>query len=818
MSASKTGTACHFCHQGKRSKNTGKLLKLPDNSVIAHSNCMLYSPNVVTSDSCEGVLGGFDVESVKKEIQRGRKMKCWKCKEKGATIGCHEDSCKKTYHYSCGLSRGIYFEDSTNEKYELYCKAHKDAAKTKYEFKETMRIQNDLDDDDDDDDDDYYSEDSDSSDDKITLSAKKRKKKYKHSQYPRRKKTKKNNTTSGEESTLFNNRYSSENSPYQPSTSFSEQPATSRSYGYSQNHDHGSNNDSLHSDASSITIIMDEGKNMLEEKLHSSKSSSCGVVDSSPYSRNEPSDSDMSNDLPSFDGSNITPKICILETEEENVSAVNSHPSEQSPRCVAESSLPSLQRDSDSEQTDNSDSLLSPNLILARTTSLSKKWRKQNAKNNGLSDSVTVEERDAYDKIYAAFGGSLPINDANEIGNEENMEETPRGNNYPTTIKDKASGANTSETPVSHSVEPLESSAIKPDMAGLKPSGSHDVQMSSNTQSIRFSNLNVTPRVTSTPKAKQTFLTHSLKETQQKGYPSARGNLMHRFNEGSNTEGTLVEQSPSTSFVGNMLIAHPHDSEEKETSVAQNANSKTKRDKLKLKPVIPVRKDSSVTAAEVLRSAQQVINNSNVFSPEIQRKFSNMASKINKAGKSKELPDSRHGQVNSTKSTQTIYSCLEHQKNGEGIGKITIDCKESGSQTSSVNPETDVSSINFNSSQNADLFIQYKEIKEQMSNVGVDSLQDGLCKEFWDVCQQKNCLELFLEHMKCSIESITQKIREGEAVEQEYKQAFLVLMGSRCLEGLVLKETEEIQQRILCIEEEKKELSAKIQLLTGLFS
>ncbi|XP_041440415.1 PHD finger protein 11 isoform X2 [Xenopus laevis] len=117
---------CRFCHQREQNKETGALLKTSDDGVTAHFNCMIFSPKVITVKSPSEEFGGFNIHSVKKEIKRGKNMKCKVCGKIGATIGCELKRCRKTYHYMCAKRDGAEIIDNEDEeKYLIYCKDHK---------------------------------------------------------------------------------------------------------------------------------------------------------------------------------------------------------------------------------------------------------------------------------------------------------------------------------------------------------------------------------------------------------------------------------------------------------------------------------------------------------------------------------------------------------------------------------------------------------------------------------------------------------------------------------------------------------------------
>ncbi|CAG8513378.1 15734_t:CDS:10 [Funneliformis caledonium] len=79
----------------------------------AHHACAKYSPEVFVTKSNEWY-------NVTLAWKRGRSMKCGKCKERGATIGCFEPKCAKSYHLSCTDKPLSHFEMGVI----FYCPTH----------------------------------------------------------------------------------------------------------------------------------------------------------------------------------------------------------------------------------------------------------------------------------------------------------------------------------------------------------------------------------------------------------------------------------------------------------------------------------------------------------------------------------------------------------------------------------------------------------------------------------------------------------------------------------------------------------------------
>ncbi|KAM4045110.1 uncharacterized protein ACNLHF_008927 [Anomaloglossus baeobatrachus] len=118
---------CAFCSSSEKTASTRELQRTADGSLVAHYRCMLYSPNV-TQDSQEDTEGfDFNVESVRSEIRRGKKLKCTLCKKRGATIGCNVKSCKRTYHYLCLLKAN---GRTNSDEFVAYCAWHKNVETT----------------------------------------------------------------------------------------------------------------------------------------------------------------------------------------------------------------------------------------------------------------------------------------------------------------------------------------------------------------------------------------------------------------------------------------------------------------------------------------------------------------------------------------------------------------------------------------------------------------------------------------------------------------------------------------------------------------
>ncbi|KAI9313150.1 hypothetical protein BX666DRAFT_1980104 [Dichotomocladium elegans] len=70
----------------------------------AHDACARYSPEVFCTPEGKWY-------NVTLALRRGRGMRCYACKEKGATIGCFESKCNKSFHLPCAQKPVSYFRN-----------------------------------------------------------------------------------------------------------------------------------------------------------------------------------------------------------------------------------------------------------------------------------------------------------------------------------------------------------------------------------------------------------------------------------------------------------------------------------------------------------------------------------------------------------------------------------------------------------------------------------------------------------------------------------------------------------------------------------
>ncbi|NWS95921.1 PHF11 protein, partial [Mionectes macconnelli] len=93
---------CAFCSEGA----AGSVMYIAkERDIAAHQDCLLFSSGFVESEEYnpENLDVRFDVASVLKELRRGKRLVCNFCRKKGATVGCEERACRRSYHYFCAL-------------------------------------------------------------------------------------------------------------------------------------------------------------------------------------------------------------------------------------------------------------------------------------------------------------------------------------------------------------------------------------------------------------------------------------------------------------------------------------------------------------------------------------------------------------------------------------------------------------------------------------------------------------------------------------------------------------------------------------------
>lgn len=79
-----------------------------------HLECALWAPEVY--EDRDGELNGLA-----SAVRRGRHMRCRVCKDKGATIGCHNVTCASVYHLQCAERADLFLHPDT---FAVMCQRH----------------------------------------------------------------------------------------------------------------------------------------------------------------------------------------------------------------------------------------------------------------------------------------------------------------------------------------------------------------------------------------------------------------------------------------------------------------------------------------------------------------------------------------------------------------------------------------------------------------------------------------------------------------------------------------------------------------------
>ena len=113
---------CLFCRKGTDDELIYGKFYVHEH-VVAHYYCLLFSSGLEQNGKdIEGILG-FLNHDIEREINRGRKLTCTGCKTTGATVGCCNKKCMKSYHYPCGVEHEMlnqYFG-----AFSSYCSRHR---------------------------------------------------------------------------------------------------------------------------------------------------------------------------------------------------------------------------------------------------------------------------------------------------------------------------------------------------------------------------------------------------------------------------------------------------------------------------------------------------------------------------------------------------------------------------------------------------------------------------------------------------------------------------------------------------------------------
>ncbi|KAM6073697.1 G2/M phase-specific E3 ubiquitin-protein ligase [Chlamydotis macqueenii] len=96
-------------------------------NLTVHYYCLLMSSGIWQRGEEDEGVDGFLITDIRKEVNRAAKLKCNICKKKGASIGCVDPKCKRSYHFPCGIQKECIFQFM--EDFRSYCWEHKPVQK-----------------------------------------------------------------------------------------------------------------------------------------------------------------------------------------------------------------------------------------------------------------------------------------------------------------------------------------------------------------------------------------------------------------------------------------------------------------------------------------------------------------------------------------------------------------------------------------------------------------------------------------------------------------------------------------------------------------
>ncbi|XP_039977815.1 histone-lysine N-methyltransferase 2B [Xiphias gladius] len=111
---------CALCQQYEDSapSEAGRLLYLGQNE-WAHINCCLWSAEVYEENSA--------LLQVHSAVSRGRHLRCDRCGQSGATVGCCLATCQSNFHFMCARAQNCVFQQDR----KMYCYKHRDLVSAK---------------------------------------------------------------------------------------------------------------------------------------------------------------------------------------------------------------------------------------------------------------------------------------------------------------------------------------------------------------------------------------------------------------------------------------------------------------------------------------------------------------------------------------------------------------------------------------------------------------------------------------------------------------------------------------------------------------
>ncbi|XP_031485027.1 BRCA1-associated RING domain protein 1-like isoform X2 [Nymphaea colorata] len=118
---------CAFCQSSGESEASGPLVHYLKGKVVAvsqrnqpdivhaHTKCVEWAPNAYYDDD-------EIIQNLESEVARSVKIKCSKCGQKGAALGCYAKTCRRSYHVPCAADTPNCRWD--DDDYLMFCPVH----------------------------------------------------------------------------------------------------------------------------------------------------------------------------------------------------------------------------------------------------------------------------------------------------------------------------------------------------------------------------------------------------------------------------------------------------------------------------------------------------------------------------------------------------------------------------------------------------------------------------------------------------------------------------------------------------------------------
>ncbi|XP_053564341.1 PHD finger protein 11 isoform X2 [Bombina bombina] len=812
---------CAFCHKREQTKETGSLLKTSNDKITAHANCLLFSPQVVSADPPNpNVLGGFDVKSVKKEIKRGKKLKCSYCKLKGASIGCDVRACKKTYHYLCvKKAGGEYITEDTIGIYKIFCSKHKDDNNLNNFEEEDSTVFSD-----------YGGTDTDEDVMNTSISDSSEK-----SSSPKKKKKKRRHIES-RRCRLVTNMKEELDVNVQDKERSNESEVSS-----------DVKDEMINSDDNCETV-RNWGATCRRRLLSSN------------------SDTLSEDDLPSF-----------MDLSQKGSSNANKEQSDKSNTSAEYSPVhsPDVPETNDINErkrklssSESSESLLSPKPKVTRVASLSKAWNEKQKKIlgdtevNTENEEISEQETETHNSPNVTTTSSTNLVDSNNVVATVAIDLSNKSNsvtlehNYTETLQPELiSNLHEKVSSVTQTLNSTDGN-IKPDECSLNVNGTTGTgtvsPVSTNNKNLMTRTLippikldsmkQIFNSLTSTEKCMKKVQSHHIKkDTPATSLPStldeqeattansagchdAKDTSVVESISSSNAKATFITktsnapsnqstaevettQPSNNSSIPEVKAAQPLDVPNlTDTILASSALSPNVEDSTSKQPFNPLegfpnaREEPMENPLMPPNIKEHHIEESECLLPvhliQISSEEDGPSQDISVRSEDQAIQD-----VSPTSSTTSsrVKKCLDFF-NERGKSPTMSFIKDS----SPVN--CDQLALNTSSSQKIETFIEFKRIKNQIPQAAGCSLGPGMAKTFFKMCKEQKRLEYVLSRMKSSVELTTQRLLQGDAVDKDYEQAFELLSASRCLEEAALEEKQEIKKKIQALEKQKEKL------------